>query len=103
MTIKERIENYKATSAADAYIIGITYHETIYELVIDEIPDFCFKDDHESKSHGGGRNSHRTEKQGRGVGKVPNRKGRAGMAQRFSSILHGRRPHRERHQVPNQI
>lgn len=53
MTIKERIENYKATSAADAYIIGITYHETIYELVIDEIPDFCFKDDHESKSHGG--------------------------------------------------
>lgn len=53
MTIEERIENYKATSAADAYIIGITYNETVYELVIDEIPDFCFKDDHESKSHGG--------------------------------------------------
>lgn len=53
MTINERIENYKATSAADAYILGITYHETVYELVVDEIPDFCFKGDRESKSHGG--------------------------------------------------
>ena len=53
MTFTEMIKNYKATSAAMAYIIGFILGGTVYELVIDEMPDWMFKMGRESSSHGG--------------------------------------------------
>ena len=52
MTVSERIANYKNTTAAQAYIIGIIFQGLVYEWIINELPDFLFSDDHESGSHG---------------------------------------------------
>ena len=53
MTHTERINNYKATSAAHAYIIGFIVKTLVYCLTLTELPDWMFKDDREGTSHGG--------------------------------------------------
>ena len=53
MTHAELIKNYKETSAADAYILGFAIRGWVYQLVVKELPDWMFKLDRESSSHGG--------------------------------------------------
>ena len=53
MTHTERINNYKATSAAHAYIIGFIVKTLVYRLTLTELPDWMFKDDREGASRGG--------------------------------------------------
>lgn len=53
MTHAELIKNYKDTTAADAYILGFAIRGWVYQLVMKELPDWMFKYDRESTSHGG--------------------------------------------------
>ena len=53
MTKTERINNYRNTSAADAYILGFSFGALVYKMIMKELPDWMFKEDRESTSHGG--------------------------------------------------
>ena len=52
MTKTERINNYRNTSAADAYILGFSFGAMVYKMIMKELPDWMFKEDRESTSHG---------------------------------------------------
>lgn len=53
MTFTELVKNYKETSAADKYLVGFIFAKVVYELILDELPDWMFKEARESSSHGG--------------------------------------------------
>lgn len=54
-TMKQMLKDYRATSAADKYILTFENDDRIFAIVLDEIPDRFIKLDRESKSHGGAR------------------------------------------------
>ena len=46
---------YEATSAAAAYIIGFILNNKVYEIILDNLPEWLIGMDRESTSHGGAR------------------------------------------------
>ena len=53
MTETELRNNYRATSAATAYIIGFILNNLVYELIMKDLPDWMFKMSRESSKKGG--------------------------------------------------
>ena len=53
MTLIEMMNNYRATTAAMAYIVGFILNNRVYRIVMPEMLDEMFGMDRESTSHGG--------------------------------------------------
>lgn len=53
--MKEMLNNYNATSAADAYILGFSDKDRVYEIIVEHLPEWLIGLDRESSSHGGAR------------------------------------------------
>ena len=53
--MKNLLTAYKATSAAAAYIIGFLMNGKVYEIILDNLPEWLIGLDRESTAHGGAR------------------------------------------------